>query len=94
MGQLRYDPSTSFEIEDRMLAHLRLVIMTKLRRQESFMLQSPHRDVGWVSVWIHPSVPVGFRFFGSRTPAIDRELAEAWITEASGSDGLTLTSRS
>ena len=38
MGRFIYDTiGNSVEIEDRTLAHLRVVIMNKLRRSESFM---------------------------------------------------------
>jgi hypothetical protein len=36
MGKLIYNVNTSTEIDDRALAHLQIVIIGKLRRQESF----------------------------------------------------------
>ena len=41
MGRFIYDSAgASVDIEDRTLAHLRIVIMTKLRRSESFMFEA------------------------------------------------------
>jgi len=93
VGQLVYEQKSTFDIEDRSLAHLRIVVMNKLRRQESFMLQVPHREVGHVSLWMAPGIPVAFQFSGSRSPRIDRDLVDEWMQQASGSDGLSLTSR-
>ncbi len=45
-----------FDIDDRLLAHLRIVIMNKLRRNEGFMLQVPvNEGVRQASLWIHAS---------------------------------------
>ena len=37
MGRLIYRDRATFDIDDRLLAHLRLVIMNKLRRNEGFI---------------------------------------------------------
>jgi hypothetical protein len=41
-------------------------------------------------VWIHPSVPLVFRFFGGRVPAIDRRWVDALMQTASSASGLHL----
>ena len=66
MGRFIYDNSSnSVEIEDRVLAHLRIVVMNKLRRAESFMFDVEVGDgSGRRSFWMHPSVPMQFHFFG------------------------------
>lgn len=47
MGRLRYDgTSDPIIIEDVTLAHLKIIIATKLRRQESFMMTWAPRDSG------------------------------------------------
>jgi hypothetical protein len=75
MGRLRYDShSDPIEIEDRELAHLKVVMGTKLRRQESFMMTwhpadgSPH---GTCTAWIHPAIPLQFLFDSPKTPRVD-----------------------
>ena len=92
MGRFIYTtPSHSVEIEDRTLAHLRIVIMNKLRRSESFMFDVESGDgSGRRSFWMSPSVPIHFQFFGSRTPRINREWVEELMLVASGSNGLSI----
>ena len=81
MGLLIYGPtSAEIEMDDRLLAHLRIVILTKMRNQESFSLSwtlDPAQGSGRETLWVHPSIPLRFRFFGSRPPAINR----AWIDQ-------------
>ena len=92
MGRFIYDAAgTSVDIDDRTLAHLRLVIMNKLRRSESFMFDVEMGDgSGRRSFWTHSSVPMQFHFFGSRQPHINRAWVEALMHAASGPNGLTI----
>jgi hypothetical protein len=92
MGRLIYrDAAQSFDIEDRLLAHLRVVTMNKLRRREPFMLEVPSQvGVGTHSIWIAPAVPIVFHFYGGRAPALDSDLVEQMMKQASGPDGLDL----
>ncbi|WP_314649420.1 hypothetical protein [uncultured Microbacterium sp.] len=75
MGRLKYDGiSDPIVIEDETLAHLKIVIATKLRRQESFMMTWMPRDGGAdqrATVWIHPAIPLQFGFDEARAPEID-----------------------
>ncbi|MFT4211102.1 MAG: ATP-dependent DNA ligase [Microbacterium sp.] len=81
----------SFDIDDRVLAHIRLVVMNKLRRNEPFMMHLDRIDgLGPKSLWIHPAVPLVFHFFGSRSPVINRAWVEALMAEASGAHGMTM----
>jgi len=92
MGRLIYrDAAQSFDIDDRVLAHLRVVTMNKLRRREPFMLEVPSAmGVGVHSIWIAPAVPIVFHFYGGRAPALDSDLVEQMMKQASGPDGLDL----
>ena len=60
MGRFIYDTlGNSVEIDDRTLAHLRIVMMNKLRRSEPFMFDVDlPRGGERRSYWIHPSVPL------------------------------------
>ena len=92
MGRLIYRDRASFAIDDRILAHLRIVVMNKLRRNEGFMLQLPvNEGVRQASLWIHASNALVMQFYGGREPAIDRHLVDQMMHDASGADGLTLT---
>ena len=92
MGRFIYDTAgTSVDIDDRTLAHLRIVIMNKLRRSESFMFDVEVGDgSGRRSFWMHSSVPLQFHFFGSRQPQINRAWVEELMQAASGPNGLTI----
>ena len=93
MGKFIYGIATnSFEIDDRALTHLRIVIMNKLRRSESFMLDLTMSDgSGHRSFWINSAVPIQFQFFGSRAPRINRLWVEELMAAASGPHGLRIT---
>lgn len=93
IAQLHYETKTTFDIDDRDLAHLRVVVMNKLRRGESFMLQLPDPGQGCRSVWLHPGVPLVFHFYGGHAPRLDHVVIDEWMAQASGPDGLFLTSR-
>jgi len=76
------------------LAHLKVVIATKLRRSESFTLTWVHPDdqpAGRSVIWISPSIPL--RFVQDDPEPI--ELNRAWIEDlarsASSSSGIILS---
>ena len=93
MGKFIYGTAAaSFEIDDRALAHLRIVIMNKLRRSEPFMFDLVMGDgSGRRSFWMSPAVPIHFQFFGSRAPRINRFWVEELMAAASGPNGLGIT---
>lgn len=94
MGTIYYGGSaTPIHIEDRALAHLKVVIATKLRRGESFTLSWKHPDdepQGRSTIWLQPSIPLRFVFDRPEAP----ELSRAWIADlaasANSSGGITL----
>ncbi|WEK60784.1 MAG: hypothetical protein P0Y60_16010 [Candidatus Microbacterium colombiense] len=74
MGTLEYNSShPAIDVDDELLAHLKVVISTKLRRQESFMMTWPagkSRDRR-VSAWMHPSIPLILEFDQEPPPRVD-----------------------
>lgn len=94
MGKFIYGvPPTTVDIDDRVLAHLRMVMTTKLRRSEPFMFEfdlPPAEGSGRRSFWVHPAVPIQFHFFGSREPRLNRAWVETLFREASGPTGLRI----
>ena len=92
MGLFIYDTmANGVEIDDRTLAHLRIVIMNKLRRSEPFIFDvDMHDGSGHRSFWIHMSVPLQMRFFNTRPMPINRAWIEALMQAASGANGLTI----
>lgn len=94
MGTIYYgDSATPIEIEDRALAHLKVVIATKLRRGESFTLSWTHADdqePGRSTVWLHPSIPLRFVFDDPEPALLSRTWIEELATSANSSGGLML----
>jgi hypothetical protein len=90
VGKLVYNAlGHSFDIEDRTLSHLRLVFMNKLRRGEPFMFHHVVGDgSGSRSLWIHPSIPLVFHFYGSRPPALNRHWIDDLMRDANSPNGL------
>jgi hypothetical protein len=81
MGEFIYGtPSISVEFDDRVLAHLKAVIIAKVRRGESFTFSWEYtvaKGSGHSSIWIHPTIPLQFDFAGGKEPILNR----AWIEE-------------
>jgi hypothetical protein len=81
------------EIEDRALAHLKVVIATKLRRNESFMLSwqhAPDDPRGRSTIWLHPAIPMRFVFETPDAPELNREWIEGLSASANSSGGIAL----
>ncbi|AOX45556.1 hypothetical protein [Microbacterium sp. BH-3-3-3] len=94
MGTIHYGGSgTIVHIEDRALAHLKVVISTKLRRGESFTLSWRHRDDeerGRSTLWLHPAIPLRFVFDESEPTMLSREWIERLAESANSSGGIML----
>ncbi|MFG6446137.1 ATP-dependent DNA ligase [Microbacterium sp. P07] len=91
VGYFMYDNITKTEIDDRLLAHLQIVIGTKLRRSESFFFtwkEDVSLGSGRTAVWVHPGAGLRFKFHGSRQPAISRPWLEALTHTANSPTGL------
>ena len=60
------------QIDDRVLAHLQIVIVKKLRKGDGFVMSwkdSPSVGDGRSAIWLHPTIPVHFKFEGGRVPS-------------------------
>ena len=94
MGKFIYGaPSISVEIEDRILAHLKVVIVAKLRRGESFTFswnRALGSGSGHSSVWLNSSVPLEFDFSGSKAPALNKAWLEELVQVANTPAGLRI----
>ncbi|ANF33020.1 hypothetical protein A0130_16360 [Leifsonia xyli] len=93
MGHLIYG-GMHVAFEDRVLAHLQIVIVNKLRRSESFAVS--WRDAtevgdGRSAIWIDPSIPLYPRFDATRGPDIDRAWLLRLAASADSSTGLIVT---
>ncbi len=92
MGRLYYGTTTdAIELPDRMLAHLRIVASTKLRRSESFTVSWTHSSgdgEGRSTIWLHCSIPLRFDFDRAEAEQIDRAYLEQLAQEAASSNGI------
>jgi hypothetical protein len=64
-------------MDDRVLAHIQVILSAKMRRRESFFLSwdGSSKTGGSHMVWMHEAVPVHIQFSATRIPAVNRE----WI---------------
>ncbi len=94
MGYLLYGrPAEEIEIEDRLLTHVKIVILAKLRRGEPFPFSFQHDandGAGRSTIWLHPAIPLRFKFQDSQQPEIRREWLDLLMSAANSGDGLRL----
>ncbi|NYF18344.1 hypothetical protein HDC37_003204 [Microbacterium sp. AK009] len=97
MGNLYYGSDTqAISMPDRMLAHVKVLAATKLRRNESFTITWRHTDdeaPGRTTLWLHPAIPLRFTFSTVDAEKIDGPLLQRLAAEASSSGGLNLDAR-
>jgi len=94
MGKLMYGtPADSFDLDDRTLAHVEIVMLAKLRRNESFALVLPGTDGGRTSLWVSPVSTLQFRIDDVRQE-IDREWLDQLIEGANSASGLRVEQKS
>ncbi len=94
MGTLTYDSTLAADFDDRTLAHLQVVIGAKLRRNESFYFSWKDDSAigdGRSVIWLHPAIPVSFKYFGSRPPVLNRDWIDELMLLANAPAGLTVT---
>lgn len=90
MGVLIYSPR-EIVFDDRLLTHLEYVIINKFRRREPFLmtwLQEGPDGIRRESVWLNGSMPIYFKYAGSRVPALNQEWIALLESEANGPRGL------
>jgi len=93
MGRLTYDSTLTADFDDRVLAHLQVVIGAKLRRGESFQFSwrdDPASGEGRNSLWMDHSVPLSFKYYGSRPPALNPAWIDALMMTANSVGGLRI----
>jgi len=92
MGTMTYDSKLVATFDDRVLAHLQVVIWAKLRRGEqfSFTWTDPERNRqgSRTSIWVSPSISLAFDYYGSKVPALNPQWVEALSKAANSPSGL------
>ncbi len=93
MGTLVYNGTAEFTFDDRVLAHLQIVLGLKLRRREGFLMTWTDRTSGEdviTSAWMDPSLSLLFRYSGTQIPAINKEWLMLLTESSNSSSGLRL----
>lgn len=93
MGKLIYEGTVKVDFDDRTLAHLQLVIGSKLRRGEPFHFtwkDDASIGDGRTSVWLHPRCSLVYKFYGGRSPRLNAAWIDALAYTASSPGGLYL----
>lgn len=96
MGRLIYAGSTTYEMDDEMLAHVRAVATAKLRRHECFLISwvvDLHAGSGRVSLWASPAIPIEYSFSTSRVQRLDEQWLRVLSEMSNTPRGLVLISR-
>ncbi len=96
MGKLLYGlPPVEIEMTDRELAHVKVVIVTKLRRSEMFAFTIDGRiesnRSGRRILWIHPSIPMQFDFESDAEEKLNRTWLEDLMASANAGGSLKLS---
>ncbi len=93
VGRLSYDGAVKVDFDDRVLAHLQVVISQKLRRGEPFGFtwkDDVSMGGGRTTVWIHAGSSLVYKYHGSRQPSVNRAWIEALAFTANAPSGLYL----
>lgn len=94
MGTLYYGAGPApIQIEDTLLAHLKVVMATKLRRDESFTLawqHDEHSPAGRTTIWVGPSIPLRFVFDSPEPATLDPRRAQSMADEVTRTGVITL----
>jgi len=93
VGTLTYDSKLVATFDDRVLAHLQVVIWSKLRRGEQFSftwVDSQRSGLGRTSIWLSPAISLSFDFYGSKMPLLNTKWIDALTKSANAAAGLHL----
>lgn len=89
MGVLRYGMNQEFSFDDRLLTHMKLAIVTKLRRGESFTLSWNRESAdgsGRSTLWMDAAIPLWFEF---SSPRAQMNLNKHWVEQLLASANAT-----
>ncbi len=94
MGTLVYGERRVIDFDDRLLAHLQIVISAKLRRREGFYMswrEPTAQGSGRVSIWIDPGIPLMFHYENAHALTINRDWLDTLSESSNTASGLMIT---
>ncbi len=87
MGHLLYGMTPErVDLDDRTLAHLQIVMSTKLRRRENFWIEfvrGAEEGGGREAIWVDHAMPLVFHYVSVHHPETDRMWIEDLVSQAS-----------
>jgi len=96
MGRLVYGyAAQEYEFDDRTLSHVKIAVVSKLRRHESFLLnwQIPNdQGGGRISLWISREIPLAFVFAETAPPKLNERWMEALLQSSQRTGGMVIVS--
>lgn len=97
MGHLNYGGAPAIQIDDWALEHLQTVMITKLRRDETFSFSwDGEPGIGGIesggpgTIWISRSSQLYFSYDGERSRSLNKRWLVSLANTANGSGGLRL----
>ncbi|WP_253201947.1 hypothetical protein [Subtercola sp. PAMC28395] len=80
------------QFDDRLLAHMKTVIVAKLRREEKFTLSytKDPGEGGRSTIWLHPAIELAFDFDDDTRPALNRAWIDELMRSANSNDGMSV----
>jgi hypothetical protein len=87
---LEIDGWMRIEMDDALLAHVALVVFSKLRRNEPLLVSWTDQAGGSMQAWVHPNATVVARHTAGVDTSIDRRRAERMMIAANSNSGLRL----
>lgn len=89
---LEIDGWMRIELDDDLLAHVALVVFSKLRRNEPLLVSWTDRAGSPLQAWVQPNSTIVARHTAGVDITIDRRRAERMMIAANSTWGLRLTS--
>lgn len=94
MGKLTYGAiQRQIVMDDRLLAHLEVVVIARLRRNNALTLrwvEKPEAGDGRRSIWLHPNSDLYFEYDDADHGELDRELLDRLVRAADSNAGINL----
>lgn len=95
MGKFLYENVVKADFDDRVLAHLQMVIGMKQRRGEAFHFtwrDDASIGDGATIVWITARTTIAYKFYGGRKASLNRAWIEQMMLAANSGGGLFVMS--
>ncbi|MBM7503616.1 hypothetical protein ACFPER_09040 [Agromyces aurantiacus] len=87
---LEIDGWMRIELDDDVLAHVALVVFSKLRRNEPLLVSWTDPEGSAMQAWVHPNSTIVARHTPGVESSIDRVRAERMMVAANSTPGLRL----